>query len=146
MPQPPLISYGTEAEYRAHFERVYCQGIVTCFDGIPVHFRKRDFNHCFFESSKRDRIKDTFSNVRAERIDWIKATLENPNADLYQGWDAGKKAPDPDRRAAVVFEDFVVVISLKRLPDGAFRGSFVTAFKAENSIGKIRAMPRWVKK
>jgi len=50
MSYPPLLSYQTIGEYRAHFERVYCQGPIVTFDGIAVRFRKEDFDHAFFES------------------------------------------------------------------------------------------------
>ena len=58
MNYPSLVRYATQAEYRVHFERVYCRGPIQTFDHIAVRFRKKDFDHCFFESSKRDRVKD----------------------------------------------------------------------------------------
>lgn len=48
MPYPPLVSYNSVDEYRGHFERIYCRGVITTFDGIPVRFQKRDFDHAFF--------------------------------------------------------------------------------------------------
>jgi hypothetical protein len=80
-----MIFFASEAECRAHFERIYCQGPITTFDVIMVRFRKKHFEHCFFESSGRNGIKDTFSPPRAERIDWIKAALEDPMSELYYG-------------------------------------------------------------
>jgi hypothetical protein len=65
MEYPPLVQYSTEAEYRSHYENVYCCGPITTFDGIKVRFRKEQFDHCFFESSKRDGSKDQFSLLRA---------------------------------------------------------------------------------
>jgi len=44
---PPLVKYRTEAEYRLHFEQVYCRGSVKTFDGILVRFHKSVFDHCF---------------------------------------------------------------------------------------------------
>ena len=66
---------------------MYCQQPITTFDNIRVRFRESDFDHCMFESSKRDWTKDKFSAERAQRIDWIKATLIDASADLRQGWD-----------------------------------------------------------
>ena len=50
---------------------------------------------------------------------------------------------DPARRVAVVYEDFVVVINVRKQNDGSFRAYFITAYKAETSISKIRSKPRW---
>ena len=110
---PPLVKYNTKEEYKSHFEKIYCNSLVTTFDEIKVRFRKKDFEHCFYESSKRNGEKDVFSEVRAERIDWIKAVLENPDADLRIGWDKKKKRYNKKRRVAIVVRNYVVVIALK---------------------------------
>ena len=146
MPAPARVVYASEDEYRERFRRVYCQGPIKTFDGIEVRFRREDFDHCMFESSRRDGSKDRFSKDRSERIDWIKATLENPDAELYQGWDKRRKRCDPDSRVAVVYEEFVVVIRVKRAADGTRTARFLTAYLADNSIGKIRGMPKWTGK
>ena len=143
---PPKVNYATEAEYRAHFVRVYCRGPVMTFDRIPVWFRPKDFDHCMFESTRRDGVKDVLSRVRAERVDWIGATLTNPKADLYCGWDKRLRRVDRNRRVAVVYEEFVVVIDVHQKPDRTYTARFVTAFLADKSIAKIRGMPRWVKR
>lgn len=141
MAYPPLVSYADQNEYRVHFERVYCQGPIRCFDGIAVRFRKADFDHCFFESSRRNQIKDQFSPQRAERIDWIKAALEDPEAELYAGWDNKRKRHDHSRRVTVVVVNYVVVIRLT----GTTTARFVTAYVAdsETTIDKIKGGPRW---
>ncbi len=138
-PCPPAIIYSTENEYRAHFNRVYCKGPIKTFDSIDVFFKRSDFDHAFYESSKRNKVKDQFSHPRAQRIDWIMATLQNPMAELYCGWDNKKKKSCPKRRVAVVYEEYVVVIRLINMR----RGQFVTAYLADNSIQKIRRNPTW---
>lgn len=143
MASPARVFYASDDEYRQHFHRVYCQGPIMTFDGIAVRFRRDDFDHCMYESSRRDGSKDRFSKDRSERIDWIKATLESPDAELYQGWDKRRKRCDPDSRVAVVYEEFAVVIHVKRAPDGTRTARFITAYLADNSIGKIRGMPKW---
>lgn len=143
MSEPPKVIYVTEDEYRQHFDRVYCSGAILTSDGIPVRFRKEDFDHCMYESSKRNHIKDVFSKNRAARIDWIKATLENPEAELYEGWDKQRKRYDSDSRVAVVYEEFVVVVRIKNKKGGGPSAQFVTAHLADNSIAKIRAGPKW---
>lgn len=143
MPTPPRVLYATEDEYRLHFERIYCSGPVLTADGIPVRFRKEDFGHCMYESTHRDGVKDQFSKERSERIDWIKATLENPAAELYQGWDGKKKCYMNDRRVAVIYEEYVVVIQLLGAKSAPLRARFVTAYLADNNINKIRGGPIW---
>ena len=143
MALPPLVYYVTPAEYLNHFERVYCRGIVTSFDGIRVFFPAAKFGHCFYESSSRDGRKDLFSPVRAERIDWIKATLEHPGASLFEGWNKDERCVEPTRRVAVVFEDFVVIVQMGLKLDGKLKANFVTCYQADNSIGKIRTSPVW---
>jgi len=134
---PPLVQYQTELEYRRHFEHVYCCGPIQTFDGIEVRFRKSMFDHCFFESVySKD---DTFSPRRAERVDWIKAALEDPGAELRMGWDNKKKRPANDRRVAIVMGDYVVIIRIR----GA-KADFITAYVATGrTIGKIRSHPLW---
>lgn len=138
MAYPPLVHYVTEQEYRDHFERVYCQAPIQTFDGIDVRFQKRQFDHSFFESVNSN--DDTFSIQRAERIDWVKAALEDPGVELYLGYDNKKKKPAKDRRVAIVMGDHVVVIQVYR----AGRARFITAFVAgRRAIYKIRNNPVW---
>lgn len=143
MTLPPLVSYATVAEYRAHYKRVYCRSNIQTFDGIRVFFGDNKFGHMFYESTARDGRKDAFSLVRAQRIDWIKSTLEHPNADLFAGWDKDAKQYDATRRVAVVYEDFVVVVTMSLRLNGSLKANFVTCYQADNSINKIRTSPVW---
>jgi hypothetical protein len=144
MTLPPLLEYESEAEYRDHYQRVYCRGVIFTFDGIRVYFGAQKFGHAFYESSAPGRCpKDSFSLVRANRMDWIKATLEHPDAVLYQGWDKDKRRYVPERRVSVVYEDFVVVIDLRKADGEKIKARFVTCYQADNSIEKIRCSPRW---
>lgn len=145
MPLPNLVRYATPAEYKAHFERAYCRSVVATFDGIRVYFSVEKFGHCFYESSMRDGKKDVFSTVRAERIDWIGATLASRDASLYQGWNKTDRAADASRRVAVVFEDFVVVVQVGLKQSGELRANFVTCYQADNSIEKIKSSPVWTR-
>lgn len=147
MSYSPLLELADAAAYRAHFERVYCNGPIVTFDGIEVRFRKRDFDHCCFESSRRGGFKDVFSMRRARRLDWIKAALKDPRSERYKGWDKKRKRYDGSRRVAIVMENYVVVIALKR------RGyaDFVTAYLADtpaapgrpSTVDRIRQGPQW---
>ena len=135
MEYPPLLTCATVDEYRAHFEGAYCRGPIRTFDGIAVRFRKRCFDHAFYESTNRDSNKDTFSQRRAERMDWIKVALEDPQSERYQGWDKRRKRRTPSRRVTLVMGNYVVVIALKNPREAVF----ITAFVAEMStVAKIR--------
>ena len=148
MGSPPFVEYENEAAYRAHFRRVYCQRPIWTFDDIEVRFRVRQFDHCFFESSRRDGVKDVFSRDRARRIDWIRASLQDPEAELYEGWDSYRKRPDPSRRVALVLGEYAVIIAMK----GDLKADFVTAFVAQpappgqlSTVQKIRRGRIWKK-
>lgn len=139
---PALVHYLTDDQYRAHYERRYCSAVIHTFDGLRVYFAKQQFDDAFFESANRKaRDKSVFSSARAERIDWIRAALEDPAAELYQGWDRDKKKVDSGRRITLVFGSYVVVLKVR-----SNRGSatFITAYVADPAtIGKIRSGPRW---
>jgi hypothetical protein len=145
---PTLTLYATPAEYKQHYEKNYCREKIFTFDGIRVYFRQTKFGHAFYESSARDGKKDRFSKTRAERIGWIRATLENPEAELYQGWNKDGKVYDGSRRVSVVYEDFIVVIRINKTDSQGkpFTADFITAYVADkSSIGKIRNSPKWSK-
>jgi len=144
MCKPPLVHYSTEQEYRQHFMRVYCHGSIKTFDGYQVRIFPNHFNHCMFESAdRRARDKSIFSVQRAERIDWIKATLENAEAQQYQGWDRDKRQIDPNTRVTNAFDDYVVIIYFSRTRGGIWVTDFITAYVADTNIGRIRTAPIW---
>ncbi|MBL0882116.1 MAG: hypothetical protein IBJ16_01995 [Chitinophagaceae bacterium] len=130
-----------EAAYRQLFLKTYCHpATIHTYDGIRVQFHQDMFNHCFFESQNRlIGDKSVFSLVRAERILWIRDTLMDPTSVLKQGWLKATKTYDNTRRVAIVQGDYVVVILLIN-PNLA---RFITAYKADNSIGKILQSPNW---
>ncbi len=139
MPLPPLVDYENESDYRDHYRRIYCRGQIVTHDGIRVHFSPQRFDHAFYEGRRKER----FSIVRARRIDWVKATLEHHDAALYQGWSKRDRSYDPVRRVSVVYEEFVVIVSLSLDRVESLRGQFVTCYQADKSIGKIRRSPCW---
>jgi hypothetical protein len=106
------------------------------------------FDHCFFESSRRDTNKDTFSIKRAERIDWIKKALQDPSSEKYVGWDRKKKRYNKKRRVAIVMGNYVVIIQLT----GSDKANFITAYLADTggskgwpaAIDLIRSGPKWL--
>lgn len=144
MSYPALLMLHSSAEYRTHFENVYCRGPIVTFDNIMVRFRTRDFNHCFFESVKDK--DDTFSSIRAQRMDWIKAALEDPRAELYVGWDNKNKKEAPDSRVAIVMGDFVVVIRLTDPTSTPRKAEFVTCYRADSgrTLKLIRSGRKWI--
>lgn len=140
---PPLLKLADQAAYRAHYERTLCRGGIVTHDGIRVFFKRDEFDHAFFESSDRRGANDVFSLERAMRMDWIPVALADPKVPCFQGWDRKKRRHDSTRRVAVVIDDFVIVIGIWRTRGGVMKANFITCYRAENSIGKIRQSPGW---
>ena len=145
MRSPPKVHHKSEDEYRRHFERIYCRKPIVTPDGVEVRFRKSDFDHCMYVTSPSLGKKVAFSPVRAERIDWIGATLADPAGIAYQGWDRKRRQIDPNRRVTVAYEDFIVVVQTWTGPDRKCRGKFITAYPAGQDIGLVRSKPKWQK-
>ena len=137
-----LTALPNEVAYRALYLSTYCNPAnpIITFDNIRVQFFPEGFDHAFFERTNRMAAnKNQFSQVRSERITWIKDTLEDGTADIRQGYDKKTKSYDQSRRVAIVKGDYVVVIWIKN----ATTAKFITAYVADNSIGKILASPAW---
>lgn len=139
-----FLNLPDEDAYRAHFLTEYCKGPLSSIHGFPVYFSPDDFDHAFFESTKRDGVKDLFSAARSSRMDWISESLLDPHSHWHQGWDNKKRRYDTRRPVCVSAGDFVVVVRLSYKRDGSPKGNFVTCYWADNSIGKIRSSPLWV--
>jgi hypothetical protein len=53
---------------------------------------------------------------------------------------------EPNRRVSIVYEEFVVVIEIKKDASGKLiSAEFITAYVADNSIDEIRKSPKWEK-
>jgi len=143
MVPPVLVNYDTWQEYKEHYLNKYCRSVIITFDGIRVYFSPDTFGHAFRESSGRNGVKDTFSTIRMQRIDWILAALTNKDAELFCGWDKKSKTYRSNRRVSVVYVDFVVVIEISRREGGLLKANFKTCYRADVSIDKIKKSPRW---
>ena len=139
---PPLLFLHSEEAYRARFRNILVRNEITTFHGVPVKFRNKSFSHAFFESTWRDRNKDAFSPIRAERMGWIKPTLEDQVTDWYQGWSSKRRRHEITRSASVAYGNFVVVLQYY-ISRGDLAANFVTCYEAERSIQTIRKSPRW---
>lgn len=137
-----LLHLPDVVSYRQTFIDVYCdhaKPIIT-FDQIRVKFYPNMFEHAFYESVNRAKgDKSQFSYTRAQRILWIKETLEDPTSDLRVGWEKSKKTYDRSRRVAIVQGNYVVIIWIQN----PALASFITAYEADNSIRKILQSPVW---
>jgi len=140
---PPLVFYQTSAEYRAHYQRVYCQEQIFTADGVRVFFGPRRFDHAFYKSSRPNGPKDTFSIERARRIDWIRYALQEPTAQLFFGWNKATKQTDHGRRVSVVVSNYVVVVEMGLTANNRLKAQFTTAYVADRSIEKIVTGPPW---
>ena len=135
----------TEEDLRKKWSEEYCRKVIMTHDGIRVHFYDNNFDHAFYESSVRNgshnnpKSKDIFSKVRAARMMWIKDVLADKDAKMYVGYDSKEKGYTRSKRVSVVKGDYVVVIQLYK-EDHA---KFITAYVADESIGKITNGPEW---
>jgi hypothetical protein len=140
----PLLKLPDQASYRAHYERTLCRGGIVTHDGIPVFFRKEEFDHAFFESSGRQGENDIFSLERAMRMDWIAPALADPAARRLQGWVKREQRHDPARRVTLFVDDFLVVIAFRLRRDARLKATFVTCYPADaKTRSKLARAPLW---
>ena len=98
--QKIVVRNFTEEELREIWRDIYCHKVIKTHDGIRVHFYESNFDHAFYESSKRNqsrnkkKSKDILSSERLARILWIKDVLEDPTATMYVGFDNKTKRYD----------------------------------------------------
>ncbi len=144
MLEPPLLVLDSVKDYREYYERNYCRATIMTADGIRVYFKPQKFGHAFYRNSRGTKgAKDEFCPVRAQRMSWIKHTLEHPHAKLFMGWNKVNRCYEESRRVSVVFCDFVVVIEMSLSRAGELKANFVTCYEADNSIGAIKKSPPW---
>jgi len=144
---PPLLKLADQGAYRQHYERTICRGGIATHDGIPVFFRKQEFDHAFFESSNRQGANDVFSLERAMRMDWIIPALIDPNARRLQGWLKREQRHDATRRVTVFLDNFLVVIALRIGRKGDLLAQFVTCYPADRKTQyKLDRAPTWTLK
>jgi len=140
-PLPPLLMLSAERDYRSHFEAQYCNALVSTFDGITVRFFPGMFDHAFYrDSSPTAQDKAVFDLQRAQRMDWIRAVLADPDAELYRRVMPNSKV----RRIALEpTTPYVVVI---QMDSGSLsRARFITAYVvgSASALGNMRANPIW---
>ncbi len=120
--------------YKNIFKNVYCKSPIKTFDNIAIFFKENNFEHSFYESyNRRKKDKSIFSYKRANRIYWIKWVLENPNAQLYKGYNHKTRQYEENRRLALCVDDYVVVIEFTKTRTKA---KFITAYVADGINGK----------
>lgn len=124
-------------EFKEIWKTQYCAAPIETFDSVMVHFYENMFEHVFFESA--DRIqgdKSILSLNRLEKILWIKAALQDPEAILKTGWDKSTKSYFNNRRISIVKGNYVVVIMFT----GFLKAKLITAFE-KSDITKIIKSP-----
>lgn len=138
----PLLTLCGQAEYRAHYQRIYVEaGPVVTFDDITVSFFAEQFNHAFFrDTTPTAKDKACFDRVRAQRMDWIRALLTDPWAEVYR-----RQMPDGSTRriALWVQKRYTVVVQLRQNRPRSAR--FITAHVVDSdaALAKIRGNPKW---
>jgi hypothetical protein len=87
------------------------------------------FDHAFFESDNwKYKDNSLLSLNRCSKMLWIKATLEDQEANLKQGYDKKTKTYSDDRRVALVKGNYIVIIRFVRKKEA----KFVTAFDIDD--------------
>lgn len=135
----------SEEDLRELWRQEYCRQEIYTHDGVRVKFYDSNFDHAFYESSDRrqstnkKKHKDILSPRRLSRMLWIKDTLADPEAVMYEGYESKKKKYNPNKRVSVVKGNYVVVIELQKQG----HATFITAYVADNSIEKIEQSPKW---
>jgi len=146
MSLPPLLMLDSETDYRKHYESTYCRRIIITADNIRIYFHPQKFGHAFYENSQnKPGAKDIFSPIRAQRMDWIKATLTHPKAKLFFGWNKEQKTYEYSRRVSVIYEEFVVIVEMRVNKKDELKGNFITCYAADRSINSILNSPTWNK-
>lgn len=143
---PTLKNFSSEAECKQYYIDNYCHAVIHTFDGIVVRFYEETFEHAFYtRTEKRWRaVKDHFAVERGERIDWIKAVLEDPSIIPRKGYDKAKRTYDNSRRVTFLSpNNYVVVIYINNNGEG----KFITAFVVDNAdtAQKLSKAPLWEK-
>lgn len=124
-------------EFREIWKNEYCMLPIETFDCVRVVCYEDMFDHVFFESA--DRVqgdKSILSLNRLEKILWIKAALQDPDAILKTGWDKSNKSYYDNRRISIVKGNYVVVIRFT----GVLKAKLVTAYE-KNDIANIMRSP-----
>ncbi len=137
-----LLNLDSQLDYEELYKLHYCQREIRTHDGYLVKFRPETFNHAFFSNAdRRNRDKSLFSIDRAQRILWIEKALNDPNLNVYAGWDSKNKRYDHSRRVTLITSDGYVVVL--RVGNDCF--IFVTAYVIDDQKvqTKIQSSPIW---
>jgi len=139
----PFLLLSDETEYKEFYISSLCASPLVCFDSLSVKFRPEQFNHAFYERTKRYyKHKDIFSIERAKRMSWITTCLQDDTISPLAGYDNKRKRYDHNRRVSLITPDnFVVVLRLINQEEA----QFVTCFIVDNAnvATKIRKSPLW---
>ncbi len=124
-------------EFREIWKSEYCTGPIETVDGVKVHCYEDMFDHVFFESADRKPgDKSILLLNRLEKILWIKAALQDPEAILKVGWDKSTKSYFDNLRISIVKGNYVVVIMFT----GFLKAKLITAYE-KNDITNIMNSP-----
>lgn len=144
MSLPALKNFSSEAECKQYYINNYCCADIKTFDGIVVKFYEDTFEHAFYTRTEKrwKAAKDHFATERGERIDWIKAVLEDPSIIPRKGYDKARRTYDNSRRVTFLApNNYVVVIYINDKGEG----KFVTAYVVDNvdTARKLSSAPLW---
>ena len=141
MPLPPLLTLASPSEYRRYYVSHYCCAPISTFDGISVLFFEEVFGHAFYrDSSPTARDKAIFDYRRAERLDWIRAVLRDPTAELYR-----RVMPTSSTRRIALLGPVRYAVIIQPYRRDPTRARFITAYivDSNSTLTKMRSNPRW---
>ncbi|MGV0005172.1 MAG: hypothetical protein ACNYPG_00820 [Candidatus Porifericomitaceae bacterium WSBS_2022_MAG_OTU9] len=142
---PELVYYQSEQEYRNHYRHTLVNNVISTHDGIRVYFSMDSFNHAFYKSKYGGESRNVFQESRAVRIDWIRPSLEDGEAMLFQGWDNKAETYNPTRIVSLAYGNFVVVTQC-RLKGQNLVAKFITCYDADDyPVIKIKKSPKWTR-
>lgn len=143
-----MIELKTIEEYRNYYHANLCATQIQCHLGFPILFRRDNFEHAFYESTRGTAVKtNIFSFERAARMDEIAPALRGniENVAWKAGWDRKKKAYSSPNRVCLTSADLAIVLNISRDASKRIKlGKFVTAYPAgDHTLSKLKAAPVW---
>lgn len=141
MVYPQLLNFEHDDEYLDRYRDVYCTNPIITFDGFQVRFRRADYFHLFCKEEYEGGPRNVFVPQRAQRMDWIKTTLEDNAATLKFGWDRRTRGTMFDRRVALVQGNYTVTIQFEAADSARIVTAFVMDVPA--NVSNLLLQPTW---
>lgn len=143
VPYTQLLTLVDEQAYRDYYKQHFVsKSPIITFDGIAVRFRLSHHVELLRKEPEPNTLR-IFCQQRAERLPWVLEALQDPDADIYFGYDKSRKRVDFNRRVAIVNWNYAVIIRLA----GKGKAEFISAYPMDDGpLALARTNPRWTEK